>query len=68
MGNVKIGSAMRFFFLLLGSMIWLGIWLTGFNNVHWVLFLPAAFVIFAAVSGICPGMIIAKMLFPEKPE
>ncbi len=57
---------MRFFFLIAGAFIWLGIWLTGFEVVHWVLYLPAVFFIFAAVTGICPGMIISRAVFPEK--
>ncbi|MEK7735069.1 MAG: hypothetical protein AAB329_06470, partial [Pseudomonadota bacterium] len=44
----------------------LGIWLTGFNTVHWVLYLPAAFFISAAVTGICPGMGFSRLLFPPK--
>lgn len=55
---------MRFFFLGSGSIIWLGIWLTGFSTVHWVLYLPGAFFYFAALAGICPGLIFSRMLFP----
>lgn len=47
--NLLIGKAMRIIFLTSGSVIWLGIWLTGFNNIHWVLYLPAAFFYFAVV-------------------
>lgn len=61
-----ISAAMRFFFLVVGSVILLGIWLTGFNVVHWLLFLPVVFLYFAAVTGICPGLIFSRMLFPEK--
>ena len=66
MKDLMIGKAMRFFFLGAGLVIWLGIFLTGFNVVHWVSYLPAIFFIFAAVTGICPGIIISKMLFKEK--
>ena len=64
MGKHKISSAMRFFFLVTGSIVWLGIWLTGFDKAHWVLYLPAVFFYFAAATGICPGLIFARMLFP----
>jgi hypothetical protein len=46
--------------------IWLGIWLTGFGKVHWLLYVPAVFFIFASVTGICPGMIVSNMLFGKK--
>ena len=59
-----IGAAMRFFFLVAGGIIWLGIWLTGFAAAHWLLYVPAVFFIFAAVTGICPGIIFSRMLFP----
>jgi len=59
---------MRFFLLLMGLVIWLGIWLTGFGTAHWVLYLPAAFFPLAAATGICPGMMVSNKLFGEKPE
>lgn len=68
MKNLLIGKSMRFFFLIAGSLIWLGIYLTGFNVVHWVSYLPAIFFIFAAITGICPGIIFSKMIFKEKSQ
>lgn len=59
-------APMRFFLLVISSMIWLGIWLTGFAVVHWVLYIPAAFLLFAAISGICPGIIFSNMLFKSR--
>jgi len=61
----KMGSAMKAFFLFMGAILWLGIWLTGFNVVNWVLYLPAIFFIFSAVTGICPGLIFFKSIFKE---
>jgi uncharacterized membrane protein len=66
MKNIKMSCAMRIFFLIFSSMIWLGIWLTGFNNVHWLLYVPAGFAIFAAITGICPGLIASKYIFDRK--
>ena len=63
MKEYMIGNAMRFFFLFSGTVIWLGIWLTGFSIVHWLLYVPAAFFYFAAITGICPGLIISRLLF-----
>ena len=60
--KLKIGSPMRIFLLVFSALIWLGIWLTGFNSVHWVLYIPAAFGVIAAVTGYCPGMGFSRML------
>ena len=65
--NNKISAAMRFYFLVAGSVVLLGIWLTGFDNVHWLLYVPVVFFYFAAVSGICPGLAFSGMLFPARP-
>ena len=66
MSNYRIENSMRLFFLVSGSFIWLGLWLTGFENAHWLLFVPAVFFAFAALTGICPGLIISKWLLPSK--
>ncbi len=55
-------SAIRMLFLMIAGLILLGIWLTGFNVVHWVLYIPVAALVFAAVTGICPGYLIFKKL------
>ena len=63
----KISAAMRFFLLLVvGSVMLLGIWLTGFNIAHWLLFVPVVFFYFTAASGICPGLVFSGKLFPAK--
>lgn len=59
-------AAIRFFLLVIGTTIWIGIWHTGFGVASWVLYIPAVFLLFAAISGVCPGIILSKMLFKEK--
>ena len=54
----KLNCAMRSSFTFATVVIWLGIWLTGFDVVHWLLYIPAIVVTFAAVSGLCVGGII----------
>jgi hypothetical protein len=61
----RMDAAMKAFFLLVGLVLWLGIWLTGFEQVHWVLYLPATFFLFSALTGICPGMIFFKEIFRD---
>ncbi len=53
-------SAMRMLFFTMAGLIMLGIWLTGFNVVHWVLYLPVAALVFAGVTGICPGYMLFR--------
>lgn len=66
MNNFRSSPAARLFFLIVSLTIWLGIWLTGFDVAHWVLYIPAIFLLFAAVTGFCPGMIITRTLLKEK--
>ena len=66
MDEYKISKPMRFFFLVSGLVIWLGIGLTGFHMASWILYIPAVFFTFAVVTGICPGMIFSNMLFGIK--
>jgi len=67
MKSYMLNRAMRFFFLASGSIIWTGILLTGWRSVHWVMYIPAVFFLFAAITGICPGIIISNRIFGKKP-
>ena len=53
-------SAMRMVFLALAALILLGIWLTGFSTVHWVLYLPVAGLVFAGATGFCPSYLLFR--------
>ena len=55
-------SAIRMLFLMVAALILIGIWLTGFNVVHWFLYIPAAALAFAGITGICPGYIIFQKM------
>jgi len=55
-------TAQRMLFLSIATIIFAGIWLTGFDRVHWILYLPPAFLAFAGISGICPGLIFWRKL------
>lgn len=59
----KASSAVRVFFLFISSVIWLGIWQTGFATAHWLLYVPAIFLAFAAATGICPGLLTSNLVF-----
>lgn len=53
-------TAWRMQFLSLSILIFAGIYLTGFENVHWLLYLPAAGLLLAGITGICPGHLLWK--------
>jgi len=55
-------SAIRMLFIFMAAFISLGIWLTGFQQVHWLLYIPPAALLFAGVTGICPGYMIFRKL------
>lgn len=68
MEKYKISRAMRFFFLFAAAILWTGIWLTGFAAAHWLLYLPPSFFVVAALTGVCPGLIISNRLFRDKKQ
>lgn len=64
----KVPAPLRFFLLVVGTLLWIGIWHTGFNVASWILYIPAIFLPLAAITGICPGMIFANTLFKSKSD
>ena len=62
----KMDASMKAFFLFVGIVLWTGIWLTGFQTAHWLLYIPATFFLISAVTGICPGMLLFKEIFRDK--
>jgi len=61
-----MGTALKVFFLFIDLLLWGGIWLTGFELVHWLLYIPAIFLLVAPVTGVCPGIFFLKKIFNEK--
>ncbi len=55
-------SAQRMLFITMAALILLGIYLSGLGQVHWILFVVAALITFAAVTGICPALKIYQKL------
>lgn len=58
----KAPIELRIFFSGAGLILWLGLWHTGFGNASWILYVPAVFFVFAALSGFCPGLGFARLL------
>ena len=55
-------SAIRMLLLTVSATLLIGIWLTGFQNVHWFLYLPVIALTFAGITGICPGYLLCQKL------
>jgi hypothetical protein len=55
-------SAIRMLFLMISAALLVGIWLTGFRNVHWFLYVPVVALAFAGITGICPGYMVFRKL------
>ena len=46
----------RLFLFNLASLILVGLWLTGFDKVHWFTYVVPASLYFAAATGLCLGL------------
>ena len=55
-------SAIRMLFIIMAAFIGVGIWLTGYQNVHWFLYIPPAALLFAGITGICPGYMVFRKI------
>ena len=60
MKNLKINSEMRLWFIGPILMLWIGIYLTGFDVIHWLVYIPAVMSVFAFATGLCPGMFLIR--------
>ena len=49
----------RLFFFNLANFTLLGIWLTGFDQVHWFSYVIPAALYFAAATGFCLGLLVS---------
>ncbi len=55
-------SAQRMLFFTVAALLGSGIWLSGWQQVHWLLYLPTAMLVFAGLTGICPGLIVYQKI------
>ena len=55
-------TAQRMLFLTVASLLGTGVWLTGWDQVHWILYVLTVMLVFAGVTGICPGLLLYKQL------
>lgn len=55
-------TAQRMLFFTVAALLFAGIGLSGWSQVHWFLYLPAVMLVFAGLTGICPGLMLYKKL------
>lgn len=56
---------MRIFLMNSAIFILIGIWLTGFDKVHWfIYFIPGVFAL-SSTLGICPGLNLWRILLKK---
>ena len=63
---MKISTEMRLWMIGPMLMLWIGIYLTGFELVHWLIYVPAVMSVFASTTGLCPGMLLIRTILKIK--
>ena len=63
---MKAPKSMRVWFAFMGIILCLGIYLTGFSNVNWLMYVPVVGFLFAAGTGICPSQVMIFKMFRIK--
>ena len=60
---MKASKSMRIWCAFVGMILWAGIYLSGFSNVHWLLYVPAVGFVFAATTGLCLSLTAISKIF-----
>jgi len=60
---MKASKSMRIWYAFVGIILWAGIYLSGFSNVHWLLYVPAIGFVFAAIIGLCLSLTAISKMF-----
>ena len=55
-------NSVRLFLFNVALFNLVAIWLSGFGDVHWFSYVLPTFLIFAAATGLCPGLVISKKI------
>ena len=61
----KASKAMRIWFLIFGTLLWVGIILAMVYNFFWILYFAGAAMILASITGICPGQILLNRKYSK---
>ena len=63
---VKAGNPIRVFLMNSVIVLSVGIWLSGYEQVHWFLYVIPIIFALSALFGICPGINLWRILLKEK--
>ena len=55
-------SAQRMLFFTVAALLLAGIGLSGWNQVHWFLYVVPGMLVFAGLTGICPGLMLYQKI------
>ena len=55
-------TAIRMQFISVAIVVFIGIFLTGFDKVHWFLYVPVVLLLFAGLTGVCAGLLFWKKM------
>ena len=55
-------NVQRLTFLNTSILAFIGILLSGFDQVHWFIYVVPAVYLFSAATGFCPGVAISKLM------
>ncbi len=55
-------NSVRVFLFNVAMVNLVAIWLSGFAAVHWFSYVLPSFLLFAALSGLCPGLFISRKI------
>ena len=52
-------NSVRLLFFNICVLTMIGVWLTGFDKVHWFVYVLPGVMLFAAATGFCPGLFLS---------
>ena len=55
-------TANRMLYLSFSLVMFIGVWLTGFSDVHWLLYIPIVFSAVAGITGFCVNLWLWKKI------
>ena len=55
-----MSKSRRIMFLMTSIFVFIGIWLTGWDTVHWFLYVPPVLFCIFGLTGICPATLMNK--------
>ena len=60
------GAVQRFTFFNTSVIAFIGIYLSGYDQVHWFMYTVPVVYLLSAATGFCPGLFIAKLILRKQ--